>query len=161
MLAVAAVIAVFVVIELLSGSSSDSGSRPQAPPLPPTALTGKPVTLADLRGEPALVNFWASWCGPCRKEAPELQRFSHTLHGNARLVGVDFTDDAGSARAFARQAGWSYPLLRDPNGTYGDRYHLNGLPATAVLDAKGRIVALLKGPQSVDTLQAALAGARS
>jgi cytochrome c biogenesis protein CcmG, thiol:disulfide interchange protein DsbE len=160
-LAVAAVIVVFVIIEVLSGTSRDSGSRRAAPPLPPTPLTGKAITLAQLRGKPALINFWASWCGPCRKEAPELQRFSRTLGGKARLVGVDYTDDAASARAFARQAGWAYPLLRDPNGTYGDRYGLNGLPATAVLDPKGRIVAVLKGPQSVATLQAALADARS
>jgi thiol-disulfide isomerase/thioredoxin len=158
---VAAVIAVFVIVEVLSGSSGNSGSRRDAPPLPPTPLTGRAIRLANLRGKPALINFWASWCGPCRKEAPELRRFSRTLHGRARLVGVDYTDDAGSARAFARQAGWDYPLLRDPNGTYGDRYGLNGLPATAVLDSKGRIVAVLKGPQSVETLRAALAEARS
>ena len=160
-LAVTAVIAAFVIVEVLSGSSADEGSRRPAPALPPTPLTGKPVNLAELRGKPALINFWASWCGPCRKEAPELRRFSRTLDGKARLVGVDYTDDAATARAFARQAGWAYPLLRDPNGTYGDRYGLNGLPATAVLDPKGRIVALLKGPQSVETLQAALADARS
>src|SRR2546423_9550282 len=123
-LAVAGFIAVFVIVELLSGSPGNPGSRQKAPPLPPTPLTGRAISLADLRGKPALINFWASWCGPCRKEAPELRRFSRTLHGSARLVGVDYTDDVASARAFARQAGWGYPLLRDPNGTYGDRYGL-------------------------------------
>jgi cytochrome c biogenesis protein CcmG/thiol:disulfide interchange protein DsbE len=160
-IAVAAVIAVFVIIEVLSGSSGSSGGRPKASPLPPTPLTGRAISLADLRGKPALINFWASWCGPCRQEAPELRRFSRTLDGKARLVGVDYTDEASSARAFARQAGWDYPLLRDPNGTYGDRYGLPGLPATAVLDSRGRVVALLKGPQSVEKLRAALAEARS
>jgi cytochrome c biogenesis protein CcmG, thiol:disulfide interchange protein DsbE len=159
-LVVVAVVAAFVLVEVLSGSSGKSSGRP-APPLPPTALRGKPVTLADLRGRPALVNFWASWCEPCRKEAPELQRFSHTLDGKASLVGVDYTDDAGSARSFARKAGWGYPLLRDPNGTYGDRYGLSGLPSTAVLDPKGRIVEVLRGPQTEATLRDALAAARS
>jgi cytochrome c biogenesis protein CcmG/thiol:disulfide interchange protein DsbE len=159
-LAVIGVVAAFVLIEIFSGSSGTTAGKP-APPLPPTALRGKPVTLSQLRGKPALINFWASWCEPCRKEAPELQRFSRSLHGEAALVGVDYTDDAPSARAFASKAGWRYPLLRDPNGTYGDRYGLNGLPATAVLDAKGKIVTVLKGPQTAATLRSALDNARS
>jgi cytochrome c biogenesis protein CcmG/thiol:disulfide interchange protein DsbE len=156
-----AAVAAFVVLELASGTSNSPGSRRAAPALPPAALIGRPVSISDLRGKPAVVNFWASWCKPCREEAPQLRRLSRTLHGSARIVGVDYTDDAGSGRDFARRYGWDFPLLRDPNGTYGDRYQLNGLPATAVLDAKGRIASLLKGPQTVATLRSALAEARS
>jgi cytochrome c biogenesis protein CcmG, thiol:disulfide interchange protein DsbE len=153
-LVVVGVIAIFVVVELISGSGGGSGQK--SPPLPPTALRGKAVDLADLRGKPALINFWASWCKPCREEAPELLRFSRSLHGRANLVGVDYTDDEGSALSFAHDAGWRYPLLRDPNGVYGDRFHFNGLPATVVLDSRGRIVKTMSGAQTYTTLNAAL-----
>lgn len=151
---VATVVAALIALEVLSGSSSTT-NKP-APPLPDAVLRPPKTTLASLRGKPALINFWASWCGPCRQEAPELERFERSLHGAAHLVGVDYTDQADSARAFIRRYGWTFPVLSDPDGTYGARYRFTGLPTTVVLDSRGRVAEVLRGPQTVADLRAAL-----
>ncbi len=152
------VVAGLVAAELITaGGGSDA--RP-APELPTQVLAGHRVDLASLRGKPALINFWASWCGPCKDEAPELKRFSEQLDGRARLVGVDWGDAAASARDFVAKAGWRYPVLRDPSQRVGTRYGLNGLPTTFVLNARGDIVQTLRGPQTVASLNRALAAAQ-
>lgn len=138
-------------------ASAGSGDKPKpAPPLPSDVLQAPKTTLADLRGKPALVNFWASWCEPCRKEAPELERLDRSLHGEARLVGIDYTDQTGNARDFIHQYGWTFPVLSDPDGIYGARYRFSGLPTTVVLDSQGRIVETLRGPQTAADLRQAL-----
>lgn len=148
-----------IVFEVATGgSSNETGKVP--PPLPSAVLQAPKTTLVDLRGKPALINFWASWCEPCRQEAPELERLYRSLHGTARLVGVDYTDQNGAARSFIRQYGWSFPLLSDPNGVYGARYGFRGLPATIVLDARGRVVETLLGPQTGADFRQALDAAR-
>jgi cytochrome c biogenesis protein CcmG, thiol:disulfide interchange protein DsbE len=130
-----------------------------APELPREVLAGPRVDLASLRGKPALVNFWASWCEPCKEEAPELKRFDSEIGDRATLVGVDWGDAADSAREFIARSGWKYPILRDPSQKVGTAYGLNGLPTTFVLDADGNIVRTLQGPQTTSSLQEALASA--
>jgi len=147
-----------VAAELLTAGGGAS-VRP-APDLPSQVLSGKRVDLASLRGKPAVVNFWASWCGPCKEEAPELKRFSETLGDRAVLVGVDWGDAEDNAREFIAKSGWSYPILRDPSQKVGTEYGLNGLPTTFVLDSDGNIVETLQGPQTVASLERALAAAQ-
>jgi cytochrome c biogenesis protein CcmG/thiol:disulfide interchange protein DsbE len=151
-----AVVAVagLIVFEVASAGSGDK--REPAPPLPSAVLRAPKTTLASLRGKPALVNFWASWCEPCRQEAPELERLDRSLQGKAGLVGVDYTDKTGNARDFIRKYGWTFPVLSDPDGIYGARYRFSGLPTTVVLDSRGRIVETLRGPQSAADLRQAL-----
>jgi thiol-disulfide isomerase/thioredoxin len=157
-LAAAAALAALAVFGLASHSTS---GRP-APALPRERLSGPAVTLASLLagtgGRPALVVFWASWCGPCAREAPALERFSRSPSGRGRIVGVDWSDALSGARAFIRRYSWTFPNLRDAEGTVGNAYRLTGLPTTFVLDAHGRIRAALPGPQSERSLQTALAG---
>jgi cytochrome c biogenesis protein CcmG, thiol:disulfide interchange protein DsbE len=152
------VIAVFVV-EILTASSNGTQGEP-APPLPNAVLQAPKMTLADLRGGPALINFWASWCDPCREEAAELERFDNSLPHGAHLVGVDYTDQEGPAQAFIKTYGWTFPVLSDPNGIFGARYRFTGLPSTVAIDARGRIVQTLRGPQTVGDLRRALSEAR-
>jgi cytochrome c biogenesis protein CcmG, thiol:disulfide interchange protein DsbE len=151
---VVAVVGALVAIELLSGSAS---AEREAPPLPKTTLTGPRVTLADLRGHPAAVNFWASWCEPCRKEAPHLDALAHSLPKGARLVGVDWSDGISGAEDFIKQYRWRFPTLRDADGTVGDRYGIRGLPTTFILTSDGRIAQTLRGPQDAATIRQALA----
>jgi cytochrome c biogenesis protein CcmG, thiol:disulfide interchange protein DsbE len=144
-----------IAIEIAT-AGGHSGIGRQAYPLPGKVLQGPKVTLADLRGKPALVNFWASWCEPCREEAPEVERLSRSLHGRAAVVAVDYTDQEASARSFLRKYGWTFPVLSDPDGIYGAHYGFSGLPATVVLDPEGRIATVLRGPQSLVTFRQAL-----
>jgi cytochrome c biogenesis protein CcmG/thiol:disulfide interchange protein DsbE len=144
-----------VVAAEIATSGGGQASRP-APALPTAVLSGHRVDLASLRGKPVLVNFWASWCGPCKQEAPELRRFDATIGHRASLVGVDWNDRPDNARAFISQSHWRYPVLRDPTGEVGNAYRLNGLPTTFVLDSSGNIVQTLQGPQTVSSLDQAL-----
>ncbi len=159
-LAAAAVLAALVIFGLSPDRSSSSGRS--APALPREHLAGPEVTLASLlsgaSGRPALVVFRASWCGPCAREAPALERFYLSPAGHDRLVGVDWSDALSGARSFIRRYSWTFPNVRDAEGTVGDEYHLAGLPTTFVLDSRGRIRQVLRGPQDESMLQAALAG---
>lgn len=152
----AAALAVALVVGL--GHSAKS-TRP-APALPRERIAGPPATLATLEGRPALVVFWASWCTPCAKEAPELERFAQSADGRGRLVAVDWSDPSlHEAKSFIAHYRWTFPVLRDEQGTVGLAYGLTGLPTTFVLNGGGQIVEELHGPQTAASLGRALASA--
>lgn len=156
----AAGLAVLAIFGLASSHSSAVGRL--APGLPHDRLAGPPATLGGLltaaSGGPVLVVFWASWCGPCAREAPALEHFSLSPSGRGRLVGVDWSDGLSGARSFIRQYSWTFPNLRDSEGTVGNAYGLTDLPTTFVVDSSGHIRAVLRGPQSERSLTGALAG---
>jgi cytochrome c biogenesis protein CcmG, thiol:disulfide interchange protein DsbE len=152
----ALVVGAIVVAEVASGSGTSTDGRP-APPLPAKALRPPGVDLAELRGKPALVDFFASWCDPCAEEAPTLRKLSAALGDKATVVAVDWDDAGGPARAFVRKHGWTFPVLADTSGSVGESYGVTvGLPTSFVLDPTGRIVATFRGPQSEATLRRAL-----
>jgi cytochrome c biogenesis protein CcmG/thiol:disulfide interchange protein DsbE len=154
--AVALLVVGFVVAELVGGGGSGKRVGRAAPQLPRAVLVGPRRTLASLRGKPAVIHFWASWCGPCRREAPELARLPAALGSRARLVGVDWNDAVGAARLFVQRYHWRFPSLIDGSGAVGDRYGLTGMPTTFILDRRGRVRVTLRGPQSVASVMAAL-----
>jgi cytochrome c biogenesis protein CcmG, thiol:disulfide interchange protein DsbE len=131
------------------------GARRAAPALPATTLAGRAVTLAQLRGRPALIVFFASWCPGCHQEAPAVERFARSAAARGHVVAVDY-DDYGDWRAFLRRYGWTVPVFGDRDGTLGAAYGISGLPATVVLDASGRIVSTSASPQTVASLRSAL-----
>ncbi|MGH3032751.1 MAG: TlpA family protein disulfide reductase [Gaiellaceae bacterium] len=126
--------------------------RRPAPELEGEVLVPPPVTLAELRGTPVVINFWASWCVPCREEAPHLARFDREMKERARLVGVDFQDVKSDALAFIREFGWRFPNRSDLNGALASRYGLVGLPTTYVVDADGRVAKALSSEQTFESL---------
>jgi cytochrome c biogenesis protein CcmG/thiol:disulfide interchange protein DsbE len=158
LLAVAAV-AGLVIAELATSDSADTGRA--APELPSQVLRGPRVDLASLRGKPALVNFWASWCAPCKQEAPELERAARRLRGRAEVVGVDWNDSTQNATEFIREHHLTYPILRDGPGEVANNFGLTGLPTTFVVDSEGQVVRTLRGPQTQASLRDGLASVPS
>jgi cytochrome c biogenesis protein CcmG, thiol:disulfide interchange protein DsbE len=110
-------------------------------------LAGKGHTsLASYRGKYLVLNFWASWCEPCRAEAPLLERAQQRLAQHAGTVlGVTYLDLSSDSQAFVRRYGLTYPEVRDTDGSFGHAYGTNQLPETFVIDREGRIVALSRG----------------
>jgi cytochrome c biogenesis protein CcmG/thiol:disulfide interchange protein DsbE len=108
---------------------------------------GGSIALARLQGHPIVLNFWASWCGPCKAEAPVLEK--DWLRYRSRgvvFVGIDKTDVTSDARNFVAAHGLTFPMLADGSGDVTGTYGISQLPETYVLDAKGKIVAHLAGP---------------
>ncbi len=160
-LLVAAALAALIVFGLSSGGGPVGRKAPQ---LPREHLAGPAVTLdqalASAHGGATLITFWASWCGPCTREAGALQRFSQSPAGKGRLIAVDWSDGLSGARAFVAKHGWTFPVLRDAEGTVGNDYGLTGLPTTFVLDSKGRVRSVLRGPQTRAMLARAMASVK-
>jgi cytochrome c biogenesis protein CcmG, thiol:disulfide interchange protein DsbE len=158
-----AILTTAAIVALIVFGLSTSGSKTigrRAPALPRERLAGPPTTLAQLlsaaHGRATLITFWASWCGPCAREAAALERFSRSAGGEGRLVGVDWSDGLAGARAFVSKHGWTFPVLRDAEGSVGNEYRLTVLPTTFAVSASGRIRAVLRGPQTTSTLLRAM-----
>ena len=123
--------------------------RPAAHALPAEVLVGPQVTLHTLHGHPAVVAFWAVQCPGCAREARAVEQFATSPAGRGRVVGVNFADPAHAAHAFIAHHHWTFPNLRDADGSVGRHYGIKGvkgLPATYVLDSTGHIAATVKGP---------------
>ena len=122
-----------------------------APDFAATDLDGHPVSLAQFRGRPLLINFWASWCVPCRTELPLLQRAADRSPRLA-VVLVDERDDAAAARRFLRELDVRLPVASDPDASIGARYRVAGLPVTFFVRADGSIAGSRLGQLDESTL---------
>lgn len=122
------------------------------------ALADGKVDLRELRGHPVALNFWASWCVPCRDEAPILRTAAERHRGQVVFLGVDVKDLTSDAREFARKYTLNYVSLRDGSGAKTwNNYGLTGVPETYFIDARGRIVSHIPGAVSARTLEEGLA----
>jgi thiol-disulfide isomerase/thioredoxin len=118
---------------------------------------GLPVSLDRYRGRPVLMNFWASWCPPCRAEMPDLQRLADSsLGGGIAIVGVNEGESPERARAFADSLHISFPIWIDSSQRYG-AYATLGLPTTIILDGKGVVARGFDGALTFDQMRAAAA----
>jgi len=159
--ALAAVIGVVALLGLLVYGLSHTGpdrgieqslAQGRSKPAPAFSLPdlhdGTKRSLAEYRGKVVVMNFWASWCDPCRSESPLLERWHARISKNGRgtVLGVDVLDVSDDARDFVRQYGLSYSQLRDPKDELRPEYGVSGVPETVVIDPRGRIVAVKRGP---------------
>jgi len=137
-----------------------AGAGRTAPEFTLLDLDGRSVSLASFRGRPVLVNFWETWCPPCKAELPELQELARLDSACLAVVGVS-GGDAGEVAAFARSRGLTYPLLQGDETTAG-RYGVTTIPHSVLVDAEGRVVGFFRGPvtrRGVLSAIRALAGA--
>ena len=155
-----AVLAVLAVVGLLvyglaSKGSSGIGPGDVAPaPTLQRLEGGGSGSLAEYRGRWVLVNFWASWCVPCHKEAPTLNEFQKR-HGGRRftVLGIDSRDLSGDGRAFVRSYGVEYPQLRDGDGETAHEYGTTGVPENFLVDPKGVVRLHVVGPVTARSLR--------
>ena len=122
--------------------------------------TGRTVDLGAFKGKPVVINFWATWCGPCWEEHPVLVANAQRLGSDVQFLGVVFQDKEETILNFLRQRGSSYPTVVDDQGKTAIAYGVGGIPETFFLDANGVIRAKHNGPMSTDILMANLAEAR-
>lgn len=156
-----------VVLALLATAAgcSEAGLDGEAPTVPPMegretaaafsvpALDGKgEIALADYRGRPVILNFWASWCEPCRRETPDLVAFARE-NPDVAVVGLAVSDDQGDSRRFAREFTVPYDLGVDRDAEVAADYEATGLPVTVVIDREGREASTWYGPIGRDELE--------
>lgn len=126
--------------------------------------SGQPVSLEQFRGKPVVINFWASWCGPCKYEHPVIEWGHREFGGEAQFLGVIFEDTEENAQQFLQQLGTSFPQLVDPRSRVAVDYGVAGVPETYFIDANGVIQGKHVGPidpQSLTTRIRALTGGAS
>ncbi|HEX2047442.1 MAG TPA: TlpA disulfide reductase family protein [Acidimicrobiales bacterium] len=118
-----------------------------APPIEGTTVDGADASLTSLEGKWVVVNFFATWCVPCRQEHPELIRFaqSHQGAGDAAVLGVVYSDNAQAVREFRDKEGGDWPMLADPKGRIALDYGVAGIPESFLVSPEGVVVAKLLG----------------
>jgi peroxiredoxin len=116
-----------------------------APDFTLQTIQGESVTLSDLRGQPVIVNFWATWCPPCRAEMPDFQSVHQDYNGRVTLLGVNQGETAPVITTFAAEVGITYPMLVDADSAVNQTYGIRALPTTIFVDADGVVREVYSG----------------
>ncbi|MFD0774099.1 TlpA family protein disulfide reductase [Streptomonospora algeriensis] len=140
-----------------SSTAFEPGERDPAPEVSGETLDGESVSLADYRGEVLVLNFWASWCGPCRAEVPVLNEvYAENKEAGVEFLGVNIKDNATAAEAFEDNQGVEYPSLFDQPGRVPQAFRETvppaAIPSTLVIDPQGRIAARVIGETDYNEL---------
>lgn len=146
-----------------SGSvRSDIGSRPGniAPDFTLKDLDGKIIKMSDFRGKPVVVNFWATWCLPCKEEMPAIEKAYQKYKGEVVFIGVDMKEDAETVRNFVKQYGYSWIFLLDSAGQAATNYRVSAVPETYFVDKDGIVRDFQIGAITLSGLESKIAKIR-
>lgn len=138
--------------------------RAMAAPIQTRALDGGDWNLASMRGKVVIIDFWATWCGPCRKTIPHLIELQENYGGrDVEIVGISLDQNGRAAvEPFVREAGINYPIILDPQSRYADQFGgVEGIPTFFLIDRKGRVAARQVGAGPKESLAAAIEALRS
>lgn len=128
------------------GVIRSSGHSPPDFTLP--TLDGGSITLSGLKGKVVLINFWTTWCPPCREEMPSLEKlYRHFKHEKFTLLAVDIMEHPETVKTFARKYDLTFPILLDKAGDVSAKYGANAIPTTYIIDKKGKAVGKAIGPR--------------
>ena len=165
LLAVLAAVLVAAAILIWSGAfaGKQDAQQPQAEPAPDITVTtvdGQSVRLSDFAGKPVVLNFWASWCGPCRSEMPAFEASYLEKGAQVQFLMVNLTgssETVETATAFIADAGYTFPVFYDTAGEGAMAYRVSSIPATYFIDSDGNLVASHVGAMNSATLESYLA----
>jgi cytochrome c biogenesis protein CcmG, thiol:disulfide interchange protein DsbE len=151
-------LAAAVAAGLVAATSGSASPPPRAAGFTVTALgqAGQHISLSEYAGRPVVLNFFASWCAPCRQETPMLARFYRTERAKVPVIGLDENDSAAAAQKFATQSGVTYPVGFDPGVQAANAYGVIALPQTFFLNASHHIVKRVFGALTMKELTAGM-----
>jgi len=138
------VLAALAVAGCGSSASASSGASGAAQTLTGSTLKGGTFDLATVKGKPVVVNFFASWCGPCNQEAPEVVAFAKA-HPDVQVVGVATNDKPFDTQTFVKKYGITYPVVMDLDGSIGNAWGVTGIPTTFFIDKSGNVQSSIVG----------------
>lgn len=144
------------VVEFPDGSEQLAEGE-MAPDFELRTLAGETIRLSDLKGRKVMLNFWASWCAPCRTEMPHMQDYyeEHAEEANVEILAVNMTDkDHGMEKieSFADNFGLTFPLPLDETGEVGNAYEVLAIPTTFMIDTEGRLQTMYRGPMNEEVM---------
>jgi thiol-disulfide isomerase/thioredoxin len=160
-------LAVLAITTLGSDASTDGTAGPledrtaaldeAAPDFRLAGLDGVVTRLADLEGRPVVLNFWATWCGPCKEEMPLLEAAYRRANGSLHVLAINYREPDDLASGFRDEIGLTLPVLLDLSGAVGDQYGVRGLPVTYFIDAAGIVRGVRIGSLTEELLNTQLA----
>ena len=132
--------------ELLKSIGLRKPTMSSAPDFNLLDTNGRPISLSGYRGQWVLLNFWATWCGPCKEEMPSMEELSRSLSGQLAVVAVNQRENAALVNKFMKTQGLNFPTPLDTNGRVAGYYRVYGIPVTYLIDAGGQAVGMKSGP---------------